>query len=559
MKDKAIIVRILKLFKKDLYRFWVVIIGLTVTIGLMTYVPRINELLIDEGFTKLNYSIIVKYSLIIFFIQQLNLLIKYYVEKIRFKFVYIIKNKLQELAFLHFHKIKYEYYDSVSKMDLLSKIDTDISAISSLFTNGFYNIINSILMIIGGVIGVIIINYKLLVLLLISIPIKYIIVDIFSKQQKKNRIDLLTKTSRFAAWMEEILSGIKELRVFGVSTKIKDDNRKIAEDKINAENKVEMLNVKKQIVDNEFNHILNVCIYLIGGYFTVINKLTLGELLAFVSYTSYIITPINSLIGTKIVFSNIMPSVKRFFEFMDVEEETQGEYICESNKYDIAMKNIEFQYQANNENKVVLHNLTIDIPGQSKIAVLGANGSGKSTLIDVLLGLYKVKKGSVSYNSKNISTISLNSYRGQFSYVSQYFYLFNNSIRYNISLNVCISDSKMQEIINDVGLSDLVSEKGLDFYIGVNGAYLSGGQRQKLALARALAHSRNIIILDEITSNTDENFDNNFQKIIEKYFVDKTLILVTHNKKFAEYMDHYIQIEKGNITYDSQGQFIVQK
>lgn len=162
--------------------------------------------------------------------------------------------------------------------------------------------------------------------------------------------------------------------------------------------------------------------------------------------------------------------------------------------------------------------------------------------------LYHATKGEVIIDNKNILTLDIDEYRKKISLVSQKVYLFNSSIKENICLYEDIKQSEIDQVIEDSGLTDFIREVTLDYKVGENGAKLSGGQKQKIALARALVHDRPILIFDEATSNTDVYLESHLNKLVETKLNNKTLIIITHRKEILRKMDQIILIENGEIV-----------
>ena len=156
---------------------------------------------------------------------------------------------------------------------------------------------------------------------------------------------------------------------------------------------------------------------------------------------------------------------------------------------------------------ISINGIHLKIREGEKLALIGRNGSGKTTLVKLLLRFYKSQDGSIFLSDREIEEIPLKEYRGLFSVVSQEIYLFNDTIRNNVCMYRDFSEDAIRAVLDEVGLSEMVSERGMDFLVGINGALLSGGQKQKVALARALLHDRPVFIFDEATSNTDIDFE----------------------------------------------------
>ena len=185
---------------------------------------------------------------------------------------------------------------------------------------------------------------------------------------------------------------------------------------------------------------------------------------------------------------------------------------------------------------------------RSKTVLIGRNGSGKSTLISLLLQLYQPTGGKITLNGIDISEFVLREYRNMVSVVSQEIYLFNSSIRDNICMYKNIDDKTIMEACKDSGLADFISEVSLDYVVGQNGAMLSGGQKQKIALARALVHNSPVIIFDEATSNTDVYSEHQINGLLHTKLKEKTVIIITHKQEILKEADQIIMLKDGAVV-----------
>ena len=193
------------------------------------------------------------------------------------------------------------------------------------------------------------------------------------------------------------------------------------------------------------------------------------------------------LTNLKFILTNVLPSATRFFEFLDRAEETgdgaknkwkkNNLFAEEADPMDIHFCNVVFHYNnIEGEKKEVLNGIHLKIREGEKLALIGRNGSGKTTLVKLLLRFYKSQDGSIFLSDREIEEIPLKEYRGLFSVVSQEIYLFNDTIRNNVCMYRDFSEDAIRAVLDEVGLSEMVSERGMDFLVGINGALLSGGQ-----------------------------------------------------------------------------------
>ena len=230
---------------------------------------------------------------------------------------------------------------------------------------------------------------------------------------------------------------------------------------------------------------------------------------------------------------------------LDLQEEEDKGKLTESFLGDLKLEDVSFSYEID---KPILRNVNIEFLKGSKTAIIGRNGSGKTTIINLLTRMYEPMKGQILLNEVNISEITLEAYRNMISVVSQQIYLFNDTIRNNICLYKEVDDEIIDTACKDSGLEDFLKEVSLDYVVGQNGAMLSGGQKQKIALARSLVHDRPIIIFDEATSNTDVYSEHQINGLLHTRLKEKTVIVITHKKEILSEVDQIIMLKNGVVV-----------
>jgi ATP-binding cassette subfamily B protein len=260
--------------------------------------------------------------------------------------------------------------------------------------------------------------------------------------------------------------------------------------------------------------------------------------------------------NVKYSFANMLPSARRLFDFLDTNEcEEKKLLVMNNSEIDIQSTNGEIEFEDVNFSyeeggKKILQQISFKIAKGEKVAIIGSNGSGKTTMINLLLRFYKPQKGRILVDGININTIKLTEYRRLVSAVTQNPYLFNTTILNNILMKKAYSKKEYDEALLYSQSGDFVSiHDDCKQNIGNNGVMLSGGQKQKLAIARALYKNSKILILDEATANFDIASEENLFKAIQNTFVEKTIIYITHKINILKYVDRVIWLEKGKVHY----------
>lgn len=255
--------------------------------------------------------------------------------------------------------------------------------------------------------------------------------------------------------------------------------------------------------------------------------------------------PISNILNIGCLLSGIIPSAKRYYAFMEIEEEDDSGKEVQLEPDDLKLEHIWFAY---GEGEDVLKDVSISFPRGSRTVLVGANGSGKSTVASLLTRMHEPSEGKVLLGMKDISDLPVWVYRSLVSVVSQQVYLFNDTIRNNICLYRDVDEEEIRSVCRDCGLEEFLREVSLSYMVGQNGAKLSGGQKQKIALARALVHDRPIIILDEATSSADACSAQRIAELLETRMRGKTIIIITHKKDMLAGADQIVVLEDGKVV-----------
>lgn len=306
-----------------------------------------------------------------------------------------------------------------------------------------------------------------------------------------------------------------------------------------------MLSQWNSVIDLVMVQILSTVLYILGANLVFDLQMSVGSVFAFITYSAYVTGPISAILNIGYLLSGIIPSTKRFYEFMDLEEEgTNTDYSAKPQNGDVEFEDVSFAY---NEEKNVIDHVNLRINQGDKIVFIGKNGSGKSTLINLLLRMYEPSAGRILLAGQDIADMSLDDYRSMISVVSQEVYLFNDTIRNNICLYRQVDDNTILSICRDSGLEEFLKEVSLDYTVGQNGTMLSGGQKQKIALARALLHDRPIVVFDEATSSTDSYSEQQINSLLHTKLKDKMVIIITHRQEILSEANCIVMLDEGKI------------
>jgi ATP-binding cassette subfamily C protein len=285
----------------------------------------------------------------------------------------------------------------------------------------------------------------------------------------------------------------------------------------------------------------------VGIFMVLIGLLTIGKMLAIFAYAWIIMRPVDKLMNYVHLYFNAKTSIERLNEIFELKAEPKYEHKVDPFKDEktasIRLENVSFSYDGKTS---VLKNMNLEIKQGEKVAIVGQTGSGKSTLAQILIGLYPISSGKIFYNGHEIKEIGYEKVRENVGFVLQSPLMFNNSLRFNLTLGREYSDEAIYESLKVAQLYEFVDglENRLETIVGKNGTKLSGGQKQRLSIARVLLDNPKVIIFDESTSSLDDHTESKLLEALDKYIKDKTVITIAHRLSSIEKADRVIDLGK---------------
>ena len=403
---------------------------------------------------------------------------------------------------------------------------------------------------------------------LVVVPVVIIIFIVFYTLYAKEKLQNSIKQSYEASSMKngvliESLSSIETLKSLGATGysqwKWEEATSQIADKSISSKT----ISASITTVTSFLLQLNTVAIIIVGTYLIGEKMISMGALIAVVIISSRAIAPMGQVASLLSTFHHTKVSYKALDDIMNMPvEHPQGKKFVARPEYrgNIEFKNVGFIYP--NSDKSTLNNLNFRINEGEHIAIIGKIGSGKSTIHKLLLSLYVPNEGAILVDNIDTKQLDPTELRKNIAYVSQDVLLFNGTVKENIVYRLPhIDDEKIIEAATVSGVMDFINKhpKGFDMPVGERGAFLSGGQRQSIAIARAILQDYPIVLLDEPTSAMDSSTEAKFIKSIKEYLKGKTMILVTHKTSLLSLADRVIVMEDGQIVLDGKKDYVVEK
>ena len=417
------------------------------------------------------------------------------------------------------------------------------------YLHQYFNISKNLSLMIFSLIAMFIGNWFLTLLVIIVSIIAMLISGFIGKKSAfiQNRVMIAEQT--YLAKIKDIIAGFLVIKSFNVKEAIYQDYSYVSE---NLE-EIYFTKGKFDVLSNIISQLSGMIVFLVvfgGGMYLVFNGYTsIGSVTAIVQLVNFVVMPVNE-VGMGITKFREGQVILEAFEVQDIPEFQTGktkEYFNEV----ITFSNVDFSYP-NTEGKIFNH-LSVKIQKGEKIAIVGRSGSGKSTLLNLLLRFYEVTSGHILIDNQDLQDISIESLYNLMTVVQQDVYIFDDTLKANITLNQSFTEYDIKQAVQQSGLESYVleNELGLQVLCGENGSNLSGGQKQRLSIARALIRKTPILLLDEATSSLDNQVTTEIENSILK-IQDLTALVVTHklNELILKKYDRILFMKDGSIVED---------
>lgn len=507
-----------------------------------TAIPLLNKKLVDDGLIKKNLNAVVYYSIIIVIFYLIESINRYVIEKNRNKIYCAIQRQIYFNAFSHLLRIDEEYFNSNNIMEIIQKLEVDIDSISSLVDMNVISTLANVFLMIGGIIGLLLINFKLTIIILLCIPIKIFIEVFFIKKNILYNEDYIVANEKFIGWFSDHMMGITDLKLYLMKNRSLARFDYLKSEELDKKRKLQILLSINEIYSSVFMDILIILINLVGAMLLVRGKISVGTIITYSTYSLLVLNPISMILQTVYYLGGVLPSYKRLDSFFKAKEEKSGGDDLNV-KDEIAIQFDKIYYKYMNKNSDILKNVNLKISSNQKIAIFGPNGSGKSTLIDLILRLKDPSQGKILVNGKNINNVNTDKYRKIFSVVHQNSHIFDTSIYKNIDLKNRFDEEMKNTIM--IYFYSLIHDKNIVFNSGLNGILLSEGQKQIILILRAIAQHAKFIVLDEATSHIDQENLLRIYKILDDKKIG--LIVISHQREILNMVDEIIFMKEGEI------------
>lgn len=452
--------------------------------------------------------------------------------------------------FIKLMKLPISYFDSRMTGDIMQRIN-DHHRIEQLLTNSSLNTLFSLVNLIIFSIVLLLYDYRLFFVYLVGSGLYIGWITFFLRKRKELDYKRFSQVSQEQSKVIEIVNGMQEIKMHNAEKKKRWDWEFLQVKLFKIQIKSLSLEQWQSVGGNFINQMKDILVSFLSAKLVLTGNLTLGMMLS----VQYIIGQLNSPLLQLVDFirqtQDAKISLERLGEIHDKHDEENNDehYITEIPQKDIEIKDLSFRYLGSDT--FIFENLKLTIPYQKTTAIVGASGSGKTTLLKLLMKFYELTEGEIKIGNVSLKNISPRIWREQCGVVMQEGYIFNDTIAQNIAVGEDhIDKNKLRKAVEIANIKDFIENLPLSYNtkIGNEGIGVSGGQRQRLFIARAVYKSPEYIFFDEATSALDANNEKVIMENLEQFFKGKTAIVIAHRLSTVKHADKIIVLDKGKVV-----------
>ena len=453
--------------------------------------------------------------------------------------------------FRHMQEMNFDFYDKNRTGQLMSRLTSDLFDLTELAHHGPEDLITSVILIIGALVVMFTIQWRLALVVALVIPIFMLVLMGMRRNMRQASRAVKEKVGNINAEIETSLTGFRTTKAFA-NEDLENHRFEQANSIFKGSERYFHKSMGRFHSSLEFLFCsLNVVIIGYGGYLTMQGQLDYTDLLTFTLYITSFINPMRKLSGFSEMFANGFAGLNRFVDLMRTEPSLQDKENApdlKDIKGSIQVKDVTFAYK---DDLDVLQNVNLDIAAGETVAIVGPSGGGKTTLCQLIPRFYDVDQGAISIDGQDIRDVTQRSIHQNIGIVQQDVFLFADTIFENIrygrpdaTMEEVIEAAKKAEIYDDI----LAMPQGFDTYVGERGTLLSGGQKQRVAIARIFLKNPPILILDEATSALDSVTESKIQRAFDTLSQGRTTLIIAHRLSTIRAASRIISIADGRIT-----------
>ncbi len=462
---------------------------------------------------------------------------------------------LRRQIFGRLQRLPLRFYDRNPVGRLMTRVTSDVEVLNELFSSGVVAVFGDLFTLVFIVAAMLIMDWQLALVTFAVMPAVFFVAMLFRSRIRDAYRDIRVRLARINAFLQERITGMSIVQLFGLERATSDRFRAIDRDYLSAHLRSITYYALFFPIIELLTAVALALIVWYGGLRTLGGDVTVGIIAAFIQYARRFFRPIQDLSEKYNMLQGAMASSERIFKLLDTpEEETRAPTasLPENGRGRIEFRDVWFAYNtpANGEPEWVLRGVSFTAEPGERVAVVGHTGAGKTTLIGLLMRFYEPQKGEILFDGVPIRDVSLAELRSRIGLVLQDVFLFSRDVATNIRLGRSdIEDERVRAAAERVG-ADAFVERLPERYaqpLGERGASLSVGERQLLSFARALAFDPLVLVLDEATSSVDSALEERIEQAVETLMRDRTSIVIAHRLSTVQHADRILVLHKGEL------------
>ena len=554
MKKSSTVIRVIKYISRYTPLMVVSILMALITVAGQLYIPILQGNAIDKIIDKGNvdFTGIMKIILIILITMAAVALFQWIMNIVNNKITYSVIKDIRKEAFDKIQRLPVKYVDAHPTGEVVSKVISDVDQFADGLLMGFTQFFTGVMTILGTLIFMIIINWKIMLVVVLITPLSFFVASFVAKKTYTMFRKQSETRGKQTAFIDEMIGNQKVVNAYGHEEEAQEKfdaiNKKLQKYSLDATFFSSITNPSTRFVNN----VVYALVCLTGAFTVVATKgaFSVGSLSAFLSYAQQYTKPFNEISGVVTELQNALACADRVLDLIEekpLSPDAKEKLVVNDGEGRIDIENVSFSYD---KSKELITNLNLKVEPGQRVAIVGPTGCGKSTLINLLMRFYDVDEGVIKVEGKDIRNVTRKSLRNSYGMVLQDTWLKSGTIRDNIITGK--PDATEEEIIEAAKQAKAHSfikrlPKGYDTVIGEDGGSLSQGQKQLLCIARVMLCLPPMLILDEATSSIDTRTEMKIQEAFLKMMKGRTSFVVAHRLSTIQSSDIILVMKDGNI------------
>ena len=460
------------------------------------------------------------------------------------------------------NRLPFKFFDKTTHGEVLSRITNDVAVVSQSLNSSLIQIVNSIVTLVGVLIMMLVISWKMTLIALLIVPLSLIVVVMVVSRSQKYFKQQQEYLGHVNGHVEEMFGGHLVMKAFNGEDESVERFEVYNDTLYTSAWKSQFLSGLMMPIMNVINNFGYVAIVIYGGYLAFQNAITLGNIQAFIQYMRSFTRPINQIANISNVLQQTAAAAERVFEFLEEDEEipdVEEPLRLEKVEGNVLFKNVQFGYDPE---EIVIKDFSIDVKPGQKIAIVGPTGAGKTTMVKLLMRFYDVDSGDIFLDGHNIKDFNRADLRSNFGMVLQDTWLYNGTIMENIRYGDSdASDAVVMEAAKAAHVDHYVRTlpEGYDLVINEELTNISQCQKQLLTIARAIVTNPSMLILDEATSSVDTRTEVLIQKAMDNLMKDRTSFIIAHRLSTIRNADLILVMNEGDIVEQGKHEELLER